>query len=149
MSFARLPTHPVSDSSPTPATTVTLTALAMLAFAANSLLCRLALRDELIDAASFATVRVVSGALILGLLAWPHWRVHGRPRADWGSTVALFGYMAFFSFAYLSLSTGTGALILEGRDSLSRGTNGRSTASLGSRADRPLDRRHGDATQAA
>ncbi len=108
------PTHPVSDPRPTAATTVTLTALAMLAFAANSLLCRLALRDELIDAASFATVRVVSGALILGLLAWPHWRAHGRPRANWGSAVALFSYMALFSFAYLSLSAGTGALILFG-----------------------------------
>lgn len=96
------------------AKTVLLTALAMLAFAANSLLCRLALRNELIDAASFASVRVISGALILALLAWPRWRARGRPAADWRSAVSLFTYMAFFSFAYLSLSAGTGALILFG-----------------------------------
>lgn len=96
------------------ASTVLLTALAMLAFAANSLLCRLALRHELIDAASFTTVRVISGAVILSLLAWPRWRARGRPSVDWRSAASLFTYMAFFSFAYLSLSAGTGALILFG-----------------------------------
>ena len=86
----------------------------MLAFAANSLLCRLALGQELIDAASFATVRVVSGAAVLTLMMLPRWRVRGRASADWRSVAALFTYMALFSFAYLSLSTGTGALILFG-----------------------------------
>lgn len=86
----------------------------MLAFAANSLLCRLALGQELIDAASFATVRVISGAAALTLMMLPRWRVHGRASADWRSAAALFIYMALFSFAYLSLSAGTGALILFG-----------------------------------
>jgi drug/metabolite transporter (DMT)-like permease len=94
--------------------TAALTVIAMLAFAANSLLCRLALRDGAIDPASFSTVRVVSGAMILALLAWPHWRRTGPPRADWRSAVALFGYMICFSFAYLSVNAGTGALILFG-----------------------------------
>lgn len=86
----------------------------MFPLAANSLLCRLALRDGAIDAASFTTVRVLSGALMLALLAWPHWRRVGPPRADWRSVAALFVYMACFSFAYLSLAAGTGALILFG-----------------------------------
>lgn len=92
--------------------TMLLTIVAMIAFAANSLLCRMALGQGHIDAASFATVRVVSGALTLGLIALPRRRANGRPGANWRSTVALFAYMVFFSFAYLSLSAGTGALIL-------------------------------------
>jgi len=86
----------------------------MLAFAANSLLCRLALGQELIDAASFTTVRVISGAVVLILIVLPRWRARGRASADWRSAAMLFTYMAFFSFAYLSLSAGTGALILFG-----------------------------------
>ena len=86
----------------------------MLAFAANSLLCRLALGQQLIDAASFTAVRVISGAVTLGLIMLPRWRVTGRAKVDWRSTAMLFTYMAFFSFAYLSLSAGTGALILFG-----------------------------------
>ncbi len=86
----------------------------MLAFAANSLLCRLALGQELIDAASFATVRVISGAMALTLIVLPRWRVRGRASTDWRSAAMLFTYMVFFSFAYLSLSAGTGALILFG-----------------------------------
>ncbi len=86
----------------------------MLAFAANSLLCRLALGQELIDAASFATVRVISGAMVLTLIALPRWRVRGRASTDWRSATMLFTYVVFFSFAYLSLSAGTGALILFG-----------------------------------
>lgn len=84
----------------------------MLAFAANSLLCRLALGQELIDAASFATVRVVSGATTLGLIMLPRWRSGGRLTANWRAAAMLAAYMAFFSFAYLTLSVGTGALIL-------------------------------------
>lgn len=86
----------------------------MLAFAANSLLCRLALGAGLIDAASFSTVRVVAGALTLGLIMLPGWLARGRARMDWRAAIMLFGYMAFFSFAYLSLSAATGALILFG-----------------------------------
>jgi drug/metabolite transporter (DMT)-like permease len=86
----------------------------MIAFAANSLLCRMALGAGLIDAASFATIRVVSGAIVLTMIALPGWRLHGRAKADYLAATMLFLYMAFFSFAYLSLATGTGALILFG-----------------------------------
>ncbi len=86
----------------------------MMAFAANSVLCRLALGAGLIDAASFATVRVVSGAVILALLMAPRWRKKPRAPADWRAVAMLFTYMVFFSFAYITLSTGSGALILFG-----------------------------------
>jgi drug/metabolite transporter (DMT)-like permease len=92
--------------------TALLTALTMLAFAANAVLCRLALHNGAIDPASFSSVRVVSGALMLALLAWPHWRRSGLPRADWRSAAALFSYMICFSVAYLWLQVGTGTLIL-------------------------------------
>ena len=91
-----------------------LTVVAMLAFAANSLLCRLALGQELIDAATFTTVRVISGAVTLSLIVLFRRRTHDRGIADWRPAAMLFTYMAFFSFAYLSLSAGTGALILFG-----------------------------------
>lgn len=94
--------------------TLLLTTLAMLAFAGNSLLCRLALGQQLIDAASFATVRTIAGAATLGLIMLPRWRASGFSRPDWRAVVALFVYMVFFSFAYISLSAGTGALILFG-----------------------------------
>ncbi len=94
--------------------TVLLTVVAMLAFAANSLLCRLALGQELIDAASFTTVRVISGAVTLALIVLVRRRTDNRGTADWRTVAMLFTYMAFFSFAYLSLSAGTGALILFG-----------------------------------
>ena len=92
---------------------VALTALAMLAFAGNSLLCRMALRHTTIDAASFNTIRLASGALILWLVV----RVARRDRegaGNWVSACALYAYAAGFSFAYLSLSAGTGALLLFG-----------------------------------
>ena len=93
--------------------TLLLTAAAMVAFAANSVLCRLALGAGLIDAASFATVRTVAGALLLaGILLVRRRPVTARP--NWRSVIALYLYMAFFAFAYLSLSAGTGALILFG-----------------------------------
>ena len=95
------------------ARTTLLTAVAMLAFAANSLLCRLALGPRLIDAASFASVRMISGAVALGLIMLV--RRPLRPvSTDWRSVLALFAYMVLFSFAYLSLGAGTGALILFG-----------------------------------
>ena len=90
-----------------------LTLITMAAFAANSLLCREALRHTAIDAASFTAVRVVSGALVLTLLV----RLRGRKRqmgGSWGSALALLGYAAAFSFAYRSLTAGTGALLLFG-----------------------------------
>jgi drug/metabolite transporter (DMT)-like permease len=91
-----------------------LTTVALFAFAANSLLCRLALRQDLIDPASFAGIRVVSGALMLAAIA--RWRGQSaRPgRADWRAAIMLFAYLGCFSFAYLTLPAGTGALILFG-----------------------------------
>ncbi len=94
--------------------TAFLTAIAMIAFAANSLLCRMALGAGLIDAASFATIRVVAGATVLTLIALPRWRARGRGKTDPIAVTTLFLYMTFFSFAYLSLAAGTGALILFG-----------------------------------
>jgi drug/metabolite transporter (DMT)-like permease len=97
---------------PSPMRLTMLVALAMLAFAGNSLLCRLALRDTAIDAASFTTLRLVSGALALWLIV----RLRGAATAggDWRSAFVLFVYAAGFSFAYLALDAGTGALLLFG-----------------------------------
>lgn len=89
-----------------------LTAITMAAFAANSLLCREALRHTAIDPASFTLVRIASGALVLALLA--RMRQGGAPGGNWLSALALVGYAVAFSFAYLSLSAGTGALLLFG-----------------------------------
>lgn len=90
-----------------------LTALAMTAFAANSILCRLALEQTPIDPATFTSVRLVSGAVVLWLIV--RVRAGHPPRAgDWWSALALFAYAAAFSFAYVSLSAGTGALLLFG-----------------------------------
>ena len=86
----------------------------MLSFAANSLLCRLALGEQLTDAASFTTIRVVSGALTLVLITLPQRRTGAQDPTDWRAVVALFVYMIFFSFAYISLGAATGALILFG-----------------------------------
>lgn len=97
----------------TPARLVTLTTLALTAFAGNSLLCRVALRHTEIDAASFTTTRLVSGALTLWLLVQFGRRGAGG-RGSWPSALALFAYAAAFSFAYVSLSAGTGALLLFG-----------------------------------
>lgn len=90
-----------------------ITTLAMVAFAANSLLCREALATGSIGAASFTLVRISSGAVMLAALMMVRqrsWNIHG----NWFSTVALFGYAAAFSFAYISLSAATGALLLFG-----------------------------------
>ncbi|WP_036169760.1 DMT family transporter [Massilia sp. 9096] len=94
--------------------TVVPSVLAMVAFAANSLLCRVALREGHIDPASFGAIRIAAGALVLALLAWL--RRGPRPPAsgDWRAGAMLFAYVAGFSFAYLTLAAGTGALILFG-----------------------------------
>ena len=92
-----------------------LAALALLCFAANSVLARLALRDAQIDAASFTAIRLAAGAFFLWLLLQRRARpaAPGR-RGRWTAALLLFLYAAPFSFAYLELSTGTGALILFG-----------------------------------
>ncbi len=97
----------------TPTRTLVLTALAMLAFALNSLFCRIALRDMAIDAASFTTIRLLSGALMLWLIVRLRTRV-ADGAGSWPSALALFAYAAAFSFAYLSLTAATGALLLFG-----------------------------------
>lgn len=94
--------------------TIVLTAVAMLAFAANSLLCRLALQQGSIDPASFASIRVISGAITLAVIVRLRTEGSFLGHADWFSAAMLFAYVAFFSFAYLTLSAGTGALILFG-----------------------------------
>jgi drug/metabolite transporter (DMT)-like permease len=94
--------------------TIILTATAMLAFAANSLLCRLALGQLLIDAASFTSTRAVAGALTLAVIVRLRRSRQETVKQDWRAALMLFVYMAFFSFAYLSLAAGTGALILFG-----------------------------------
>jgi drug/metabolite transporter (DMT)-like permease len=93
--------------------TLLLTTTAMIAFAGNSLLCRLALKHTGIDAASFTSIRLVSGALTLWLILRLRGRAHA-PAGNWPSALALFGSAAGFSYAYVSLPAGTGALLLFG-----------------------------------
>jgi len=85
----------------------------MIAFACNSLLCRVALKQSVIDAASFTTVRIVSGAAMLWMIAS---RTSGKDtgKGNWLSAMALFAYAAGFSFAYVSLPASIGALLLFG-----------------------------------
>jgi drug/metabolite transporter (DMT)-like permease len=90
---------------------ISLTVLALCGFAANSLLCRLALRGGAIDAGTFTLVRLLAGAATLALIA--------RPRAawaagSWASGAALAAYAVAFSFAYLALGAGIGAFIVFG-----------------------------------
>lgn len=90
-----------------------LTTLALIAFAANSILARAALTETEIDPVTFTAIRIVSGALVLWLI------VKLRPglaqgRGSWASALALFGYAIAFSVAYLSLTAATGALLLFG-----------------------------------
>lgn len=93
--------------------TIALAAVAMTAFAANSVLARLALADDTIDPGSFTAVRLASGAVILAVLASAH-----APRAawlsagNWRSAAMLAVYATTFSFAYVTLGAGTGALVL-------------------------------------
>jgi len=90
-----------------------LTSLAMIAFASNSLLCRLALKQPAIDPATFTFVRIFSGAIAL----WLVMRMRGislDKSGNWPSALALFVYAAAFSFAYVGLPAGTGALLLFG-----------------------------------
>jgi drug/metabolite transporter (DMT)-like permease len=90
-----------------------LTTVAMFAFAGNSLLCRMALRDTAIDAATFTSVRLLSGACVLMLLMRLS-RGEQRAGGDWVAALALFIYAAGFSYAYRTLPAGTGAILLFG-----------------------------------
>ena len=92
---------------------IVLTSLAMIAFAGNSLLCRLALNQTNIDAASFTAIRLISGAIMLWLVVQMRSGTQSG-RGNWLSAFALFSYAAGFSFAYVSLPTATGALLLFG-----------------------------------
>jgi drug/metabolite transporter (DMT)-like permease len=112
-----------------------LTLFAMIAFASNSLLCRAALKQTTIDPASFTFVRIFSGAVALWIILRIRWLIVDRTTAplvesspgwslitdhwslhagNWSSATALFVYAAAFSFAYVDLSAGTGALLLFG-----------------------------------
>ena len=86
----------------------------MFAFAANSLLCRLALQHSGIDPASFATLRLVAGALMLAAIIRLKPGAAAPVRADWLAAAMLWAYAACFAFAYVTLTAGTGALILFG-----------------------------------
>jgi drug/metabolite transporter (DMT)-like permease len=90
---------------------IALTSLAMFAFASNSLLCRVALKDTGMDAASFTTIRLASGAMMLWLITQMSRRTRDG-HGNWVSASALFAYAAGFSFAYVSLPAATGALLL-------------------------------------
>jgi drug/metabolite transporter (DMT)-like permease len=99
--------------------TISLTFLALIAFAANSVLCRLALGGGAIDASSFTVIRLVSGVVSLFIIL----SIKGdnkenttviKPTGSWSAAFVLFIYAVTFSYAYLSVDTGTGALILFG-----------------------------------
>jgi len=90
-----------------------LSAVAMTAFAANSLLCRAALGGGLVDATTFTSLRLVSGALALAMLA-PRGGRAGGGHGSWASAAALFGYALAFSLAYLRIPAAVGALLLFG-----------------------------------
>jgi drug/metabolite transporter (DMT)-like permease len=93
--------------------TLVLTAAAMIAFAANSLLCRAALRGGAIDAASFTAIRLATGACVLVAIAAAR-KSSVRREGTWTSMLALAAYAVGFSFAYLEIGAAVGALILFG-----------------------------------
>ncbi|WP_286265906.1 DMT family transporter [Thalassotalea atypica] len=95
--------------------TISFTCLAMLAFAANSVLCRIALSESEIDPATFTSIRLASGALTLFLLVSVQQasrKIKNKGTGSWLAAFALFIYAAAFSFAYVNIPTGTGAFIL-------------------------------------
>jgi len=93
---------------------MTLTASALAAFAANSLFCRSALGKAALDPASFSSIRLASGAATLLLITLSTRRGSVGFRGSWGSAALLFLYAVPFSYAYVDLGVGTGALILFG-----------------------------------
>jgi len=98
-----------------PQKTALFTVFALLAFAGNSIICRLALHDGEIDPASFTVIRLCTGAVVLLIIH--RFSAHAGPlkhHGSWISALCLFVYALFFSLAYVTLSTGVGALILFG-----------------------------------
>lgn len=94
---------------------IVYTSITMLAFAFNSILCRMALMDGAIDPASFTSVRLFAGAVALLLIVrFTSKHMSIRDHGGWGSALTLFLYAIAFSYAYISLSAGAGALILFG-----------------------------------
>lgn len=92
-----------------------LTGSALIAFAANSVLCRLALGNGAIDASSFTVIRLLSGAIALFIILSIRGSNKGvSSKGSWTAGFILFLYAITFSYAYLSVDTGTGALILFG-----------------------------------
>ncbi len=95
--------------------TIIYTTLALIAFAANSVICRLALKDGAIDPGMFTSIRLSSGAAVLiALVFFSKNRRHEKSKGSWTSAGMLFLYAAAFSYAYVSLETGIGALIAFG-----------------------------------
>jgi drug/metabolite transporter (DMT)-like permease len=93
--------------------TISFTILALIAFAANSVLCRSALGEKSIDPASFIAIRLLSGFIVLIIiLQFNRKKKTTSTKGSWLASLMLFLYAAAFSFAYITLSTGTGALIL-------------------------------------
>jgi drug/metabolite transporter (DMT)-like permease len=94
--------------------TYVLIGFSLLAFAANSVLCRLALADQAIDATSFTIIRILSGALVLWLIVSRKNGDKASNSATWTGALSLFVYCAGFSWAYVSMDAGVGALVLFG-----------------------------------
>jgi drug/metabolite transporter (DMT)-like permease len=99
--------------------TIGYTIAALIAFAANSVLGRMALKDNAIDASSFTAIRLLSGALMLFILytlfnSKDQKNKQEKKAGNWKAPLMLFVYAITFSFAYISLDTGTGALVLFG-----------------------------------
>ena len=94
---------------------ISCTIFSLLAFSANSVLCRLALDENTIDAASFTIIRLLSGITILIIAATITRKTNEiRSKGSWSAASMLFIYAVSFSYGYISLDTGTGALILFG-----------------------------------
>jgi drug/metabolite transporter (DMT)-like permease len=95
-----------------PARTLILTVVTLVAFAANSIFCRLALKQDLIDPVAFTQVRLLSGAFVLFPLLFLRRGQRLLVPGFWRPAVALFAYAIAFSLAYVAMGAGTGALIL-------------------------------------
>ena len=114
-----LPSEPLMQLAPPRAIVspklVALTLGAMVMFAGNSLLCRIALKTTTIDAINFTTIRILAGLVALLLIVnTQRGRADKAVAGDWPGALILVGYAFAFSFAYVSLSAGTGALLLVG-----------------------------------